>query len=322
MAVVLVHIDLDGDSPHASSLIALAAGRHIASSWGATLYAAVIAHDPNERESPESTLQIAASNVAGLDELQTKLARAGADKVLVAVTDVPVTPLWSSVGTAWEGIVDHLRPRLVLFGADGPSAAELGPRTGAHIGARLLLRARAVGLEDVELRDRDGGYVRVADSGAAVVLVGATPPPVLADDDADFTSLAFANVETRVQLTGTSVAELAHARVMIALGDDVLAEPDLADSARRLATLLGGRVIGHPAAVRAGVIGPGDVVDRNAPLAPELCVVVGSPSIDLAGSTSVVRIGGTGTAKHVDGDLPGLAGFGLAELVRVLEARP
>jgi len=321
VAVVLVHIDLDGESPHASSLVALAAGRHIASSWGATLYAAVIAHDPNERESPESTLQIAASNVAGLDELQTKLARAGADKVLVAVTDVPITPLWSSVGTAWQGIVDHLRPRLVLFGADSPSAAELGPRTGARIGARLLLRAGAAGVEDVELRDRDGGYVRVADSGAAVVLVGVAPPPVFADDDADFTSLAFANLETRLELVGAVPAELEHARVMIAIGDDVLAEPELADSTRRLAALLGARVIGHPAAVRAGMIGPGDVVDRNAPLAPDLCVVVGSPAIDLAGATSVVRIGGSGATKHVDGALPGLAGVGLVELVRALEAR-
>ena len=319
MAVVLVHIDLDGDSPHASSIVALVAGRHIASSWGATLYAAVIAHDPNERESPESTLQIAASNVAGLDELQTKLARAGSDKVLVAVTDVPITPLWSSVGTAWQGILDHLRPRLVLFGADSPSAAELGPRTGARIGARLLLRALAAGVEDVELRDRDGGYVRVGDSGAAVVLVGAAPAPVFADDDADFTSLAFANVETRVELTGTAPADVQHTRVLIAIGDDVLAEPGLAGSANRLAMLLGARVVGHPAAVRAGVIEPGAALDRNAPLAPELCIVVGTPVIDLAGATSVVRIGGTGNPKNVDGALPGLAGFGLAELVRVLE---
>ena len=322
MAVVLVHIDLDGDSPHASSLVALVAGRHIASSWGATLYAAVIAHDPNERESPESTLQIAASNVAGLDELQSKLALAGSDKVLIAVTDVPITPLWSSVGTAWQGIVDHLRPRLVLFGADSPSAAELGPRTGAHIGARLLMRALAAGVEEVELRDRDGGYVRVADSGAAVVLVGGAPAPILGDDDADFTSLAFANVETRIELVGTAPAEAQHARVLIAIGDDVLGEPDLAASVTRLAALLGARVVGHPAAMRAGLIGPGDVLDRNAPLAPELCVIVGAPSVDIAGSTSIIRIGGSGSSKHLDGALPGLAGFGLAELVRELEARP
>ncbi len=319
MAVVLVHIDLDGDSPHASSLVALAAGRHIASSWGATLYAAVIAHDPNERESPESTLQIAASNVAGLDSLQTKLALIGSDKVLVAVTDVPIVPLWSSVGTAWEGIVDHLRPRLVLFGADSPSAAELGPRTGARIGARLLLRASAVGVEDVELRDRDGGYVRASDSGAAVVLVGAAAKTVLADDDADFTSLAFANLETRIELAGTAPAEVQHARVVIAIGDDVLEEPGIADSANRLAALLGARVVGHVAGVRAGVIATGAMLDRNAPLAPELCILVGAPAIDLAGSASVVRIGGSGSTKHHDGALPGLAGVGLAELVRVLE---
>jgi hypothetical protein len=45
VAAVLVHIDLDGDKPHPSSLVALAAGRQVASSWGATLYAALILHD-------------------------------------------------------------------------------------------------------------------------------------------------------------------------------------------------------------------------------------------------------------------------------------
>ena len=42
VACVLVHIDLDGDRPHPSSVAALAAGRAVASSWGATLYAALV----------------------------------------------------------------------------------------------------------------------------------------------------------------------------------------------------------------------------------------------------------------------------------------
>ena len=55
MAAVLVHIDLDGARPHASSLQALAAGRVVASSWGATLYAAVIVHDPNQAGKRDDT---------------------------------------------------------------------------------------------------------------------------------------------------------------------------------------------------------------------------------------------------------------------------
>ena len=176
MGAVLVHIDLDGDRAHLSSLTALAAGRAVASSWGATLYAALVAHDPSEgeaREAPDSTARVvAASRVPGIGAIQAALARAGADKVVVAVTDAPIAPLWSAVGTAWQGVIDHLRPRLVLFGADAPSAPELGPRTAARIGARLLMRARATPGDHVELRDRDGGHVRAADGGAAVVLVG------------------------------------------------------------------------------------------------------------------------------------------------------
>ncbi|MDQ3370587.1 MAG: hypothetical protein M3680_34650, partial [Myxococcota bacterium] len=141
MGAVLVHIDLDGERVHASSLTALAAGRAIASSWGATLYAAVVVHASAERRAPDSTAHVMTTQpVPGVDRLQRELGRAGADKVLVGVTDAPVSTLWASVGGAWLGILDHLRPRLVMFGADAPSAAELAPRTGARLGARLLQR--------------------------------------------------------------------------------------------------------------------------------------------------------------------------------------
>ena len=156
MGAVLVHIDLDGERPHPSSLAALSAGRVVASSWGATLYAALVLQDPDPRAAPETTGKISTSSrLPGVDAIQSSLARAGADKIVIAVTDTPVAPLWSAVGSAWETIIDHLRPRLVLFGADSPSAAELGPRTGAKIGARLLMRARILGGEEIELRDRE-----------------------------------------------------------------------------------------------------------------------------------------------------------------------
>src|SRR5215510_2299788 len=96
VAAVLVHIDLDGERPHASSMVALAAGRHLASSWGATLYAALIAHNTGEVKGADSTAQVvSAAKVPGIEAIEDALARGGADKVVVAMTDGPVAPLWA-----------------------------------------------------------------------------------------------------------------------------------------------------------------------------------------------------------------------------------
>ena len=165
----------------------------------------LIAHDPASRSAPDSTARVlTAANVPQLEATQNTLARAGADKVVVALTDAVVAPLWAAVGGAWQGVLDHLRPRLVLFGADAPSAAELAPRTGARIGARLLIRARAIGVDDVELRDRDGGYVRVSDSGAAVVMIGRADAAGQGDADIDLVVLAIpGGADPRIELAST-----------------------------------------------------------------------------------------------------------------------
>jgi len=309
LAAILVHIDLDGDRPNASSLVALAAGRHVASSWGATLYAAVIVHDPHGQR----------SEAAGLDAIETALANHGADKVVVATTEIALSPLWASLGTAWQGVLDHLRPRLVLFGADAPSAAELAPRTGARIGARLLARARAFGIDDVELRDKDGGYARASDSGAAVAWIGRADVAPRGDDDVDLVVLALpGGADPRIELAGALAAELVHTcGAVVALGDDSL-DPKIVADAKRLAALLGAQLVGGPAAVRAGVVPAGAVVERTSPLAPELCIAIGNAHLDLAGSARVVKIGGRG-GKTYDGALSGLADVGLRELVQRLE---
>ncbi|MBA2542392.1 MAG: hypothetical protein H0V17_22310 [Deltaproteobacteria bacterium] len=304
MGAVLVHIDLDGDRPHPSSLAALAAGRAVASSWGATLYAALVIHDPTDRGTADSTGQISHGHVPGVETVRAALARGGADKVVVAITDAPVSSLWASVGGAWQGVLDHLRPRLVLFGADAPSASEVGPRTGARIGARLLVRARAVGLDHVELRDRDGGYVRANDGGAAVVLVGATKPTHIGDDDIDLVVLAMpGGADNRIEIAGSVPAEVSHGSgTIVAIDDASAGDAQIMGAATRLASLLGASVIRSSAT----------------PLAPELCVAIGSLSIDLAGAASLIRIGHPG-GKHVDGSIPGLPGPALLELVKTLE---
>ncbi|HET9624526.1 MAG TPA: hypothetical protein VFP84_24305 [Kofleriaceae bacterium] len=316
MAAVLVHIDLDGERPHPSSLQALAAGRAVASSWGATLYAAMIAHAPAQASSTwpagRATPRMPGS-AKTIEAIRIALVRGGADKIVVALTDVPVAPLWSALGAAWQGVLDHLRPRLVLFGADAPAACELGPRTGARIGARLFTRARpaSAGPSELELRDRDGAYVRMTDGGAAVVMIGAAPRiDVGSDDDIDVMVLELpGGADARIELMGSAPADPAHAAAtLIALGDDAAADPEIVRAAGQLAQVIGAHVV------------TGAQVARGAPLTPELCIAVGAPAIDLAGTTSVVKIGGTG-GRGVDGALSGPIAAQLGELAHALEGR-
>jgi electron transfer flavoprotein alpha subunit len=327
VAAVLVHIDLDGDRPHASSLQALAAGRAVASSWGATLYAAVVVHDASERSPsgapPPGTPVRVPGDARAIEAIRAALARGGADKIVVALTEAPIEPLWGALGAAWQAVLDRLRPRLVVFGADAPSADELGPRTAARIGARLFLRARTLDHDEVELRDRDGSYVRANDSGAAVALIGAAPRlDTHGDDDIDVMVLTPpGGADPGIELAGTAPAELVHTiGTIIALGDEAASDPEIARATRELASALGAHIVGSASAASAGVVGPGAVIERGAPLAPELCVAIGQPAIDVAGSASLVRIG-SAAGKGVDGALSGPIAANLVELTRALEAR-
>lgn len=322
MAAVLVHIDLDGERAHPSSLTALAAGRAVATSWGATLYAALVVHDASATAAPDATAQVLSTGkLPAVDAVRASLAKAGADKVVVALTDGPVAPLWAAIGGAWQAVLDHLRPRLVLFGVEAPSATELGPRTGARIGGRVLVRARAFGIEEVELRDRDGGYVRVSDSGAAVAMIGAAPRlETRGEDDIDVMVLAVpGSADARIELAGTAAAEIGHTTgTLIVVADEIVSDAAAIRAIDRLATLLGAHVVGSAAAAAAGVVSPNAVLDRHAPLAPDLCIAIGMPVVDLAGVTSLIRIGVNG-GKGVDGTLGGPIATSLADLARVLE---
>src|SRR6185503_9381591 len=108
VASVLVHIDLEAGRPDPSSLVALAAGRALASSWGAALCAGVIVPVP----------------AGSLAAIERALSRGGADRIIAAPTRGAAVPLWEALGGAWQAVLDELRPRLVLFGADAPSASE------------------------------------------------------------------------------------------------------------------------------------------------------------------------------------------------------
>ncbi|HVK84932.1 MAG TPA: hypothetical protein VM513_12525 [Kofleriaceae bacterium] len=314
MGSILVHIDLDGPRPDPSSLAALAVARALASSWGATLYAALIIHEPGERSAPDSTAQVmTGARIPGIDRLEDELSRAGADKIVVAVTDTPVLPLWGAIGGAWQTVLDHLRPRLVLFGADAPSAIELGPRTGARIGGRVFMRARATGGDLVQLRDREGAFLRVGDSGAAVVLVGGRAPARPArDEDIDVVVLvAPSGADPRLELASSAPAEPAHALgAVVALGEDAAADPAVVADAARLAELVGGPVLRST----------GGRADKHAASSAQLFIGIGETKVEPSGSSSVIRIGG-GPARYVDGALAEPIAPALAELLRALEAR-
>src|SRR5690606_19412777 len=111
---------------------------------------------------------------------------------------------------------------------------------------------------------------------ASVVLVGAAgaaPARAPCDEDIDLGVLAApGGADPRVEVIGTSPAELAHARpVIVALGDAAAQDPDVVRGAARLARALGAQVIGGAGAARAGAVEPGAIAERGAPLAPELC---------------------------------------------------
>ncbi|MDX2087303.1 MAG: hypothetical protein SFX73_05615 [Kofleriaceae bacterium] len=311
---ILVHIDVDGDRPHPSSLTALATGRSLASSWGATLYAALIVHEGGERRAPESTAQVMApTRVPGLEAIQGELAGAGADKIVVALTDTPVLPLWAAVGGAWQSVLDHLRPRLVMFGADAPSTPELGPRTGARIGGRLFVRARASGADLRELRDREGSFLRIGDGGAAVALIGGrTLPGEPREEDVDLVVLVTpSGTDARLELAGTTPAEPGHALgAVVAIGADAAADPDVVADATKLAAIVDAPVL-RPSGTRA---------DKHAASSAELVVAIGATQLEPSGASRVIRIGDA-PSRQIDGALPEPIAPMLAELIRALESR-
>lgn len=354
----MVHIDVgrrarDGRPEvcaEASSLTALTAARALASSWGATLYAVAI---------------VAAETVpAALPVLRAELTAAGADRILIATVPHEPLPLWASLGAAWQLVLDQLRPRLVLFGADAPSASELAPRTGAKLGARLLARARVSTGDQVELRDPDGTHARASDSGAAVATIGTdlaaarmlarieelaamgrahtnpdvarTSAPTVIDVNADTSPIAMgpddvtdpngtaltfrpaievtvlatrAPADDRVEVVGSAAPDARHARrLVVALGSDALADAATAGAARKLGARLGAVVLEARA------------VDETIALSPELYVQVGAAVGDLAGASSIVRLGvhPEDRRKGDDGALPAPLAAAVTDLARAL----
>jgi hypothetical protein len=151
--------------------------------------------------------------------------------------------------------------------------------------------------------------VRIGDGGAAVAAIAPSDSPSarVLDEDIDIAVLAVPGaadrrIDSEVEQPSRGEA-LDHARTIIALSAEAAEDPAIVRDAERLAQLLGGQLVRQTSTTRA--------------LAPELCVAIGAVTLDIAGATTLVRIGGL-PAKHVAGALDEPIGPALAALVGAL----
>jgi hypothetical protein len=105
---------------------------------------------------------------------------------------------------------------------------------------------------------------------------------------------------------------------IVALADDVVGNAKLVADAKKLAALLDATIVGG-AAVKS--VAGASVLPKASALAPELCISIGTSKLEVAGATSVIRIGATDKAadKTADGTLPAPPDVSLASLVKHLE---
>lgn len=309
MACVLVHIEAEGDRPTPAALSALGEGRRIASTLGATLYAAALVSNsqregrekdkerPSERRARRGTTVTAdaAAKVVPPDrarahrrEALTKaLGQAGADKVVVLSSDGAVAPaVWSTTGPALAAACDHLRPALVLFPATA-GGTDIAPRLAARMGAAFVSEAvveTGSRGEIVFARTVYGGgfHRRVALDDLdrpAVVTVPTGRGPARGSDDAELLVLDVGAMRDRrvahVGDTRDDGAALAQARVVVTGGAGV--SPQSWPLVVQLAKALGGELGATRTAVARGLAPPSREVGLGAHrVSPLLYVSVGA----------------------------------------------
>jgi electron transfer flavoprotein alpha subunit len=273
MACVLVHIEADGDLPTPASLAALGEGRRVASSSGATLYAAVVVNGELSH--------------ARRDEILGELGRHGADKVVFISSATPPEPvLWATVGHALVAASEHLRPALTLL----PASA------GSHdLGARLATRLGAAYVEGPALEQGPRGEIVLSrpvyggawrrrtsldDLDRAVVVT--LPPgrrPATGLDDAEVLFLeARTSADAKVKLLGQDQddgAALTRAPIVVAAGGGVNAKSwALAED---LARALGAELGATRVLIRRGVAPQSREIGVGARhVSPVLYVVLGA----------------------------------------------
>ncbi|HEY3357492.1 MAG TPA: FAD-binding protein [Polyangia bacterium] len=235
MANILVYIELDGDRPLPASLAALALGRRIASTLGATNYA---------------LLPCAARPSYGDDDAIAVLSRHGADKVLLAThAKLAGPPLSVTHGPVVVAACTALPPTLVLF-ASTAGARDIAPRLAAQLAAAYLAEPH-VSLEPdgslVLTRATHGGRtlrrLRAQDLERPLVLTldPGQPPRPTGDEEAEVVVLpptgagdGFEELERHAE----TAPSLASARVVVGAGAGL--GPEAYGVAHDLAAALGG----------------------------------------------------------------------------------
>lgn len=151
-------IEMVGDRLHPGSLEVLGQARRLGSALGATVYALI---------------PCATTPRFGENDFIAVLSRAGADKVLMATSELYAQPArWGTHGALLLAAFGQLAPTLVLLAAT-ECGADLGARAAAHLGAALLTDAWV---------DSDAGGLVLFDGSAkrACRLEGEIDFPVLA----------------------------------------------------------------------------------------------------------------------------------------------
>jgi electron transfer flavoprotein alpha subunit len=292
VANILVYIELVGDRPLAASLEALALGRIIASTVGATNYA---------------LLPCAARPSYGDDDAIAVLSRHGADKVLLVTHPrLAGPPLSVTHGSAILGACAALPPTLVLF-ASTPGARDIAPRLGAQLAAAYLAEPH-VALEPdgtlVLTRSIYGGRAvrriraEELERPLVVTLAPGRPARATGDEEAEVVVLPPANVGEGFEEVGRAPDEarpLSSARVVVGAGAGL--GPEAFGVAHELAAALGGEagVTREAAALGAGsaVNGAARVIDATGEhIAPRLYIAC-------AASGSNSHLGGVGAETLV-----------------------
>jgi electron transfer flavoprotein alpha subunit len=266
VASILVFIETRADEPTAASLGLLGAGRRLAASLGATLYAAIA-------DTSDTTAAVRVSWARALGN-------AGADKVVLVPAAHAAPPLWDWVGAGLTDTCRALRPQLVLFGAG---------LVGSELGARLANRLDALYLSGCTFED-DGGLIQdEGPTGAqrlsagelpALAVISAVGIPPLARGGAEIAELLVLPHEPPVApvITASSPASTAHhpggGRTVFVVGSGLPTSqlPLVEDCAR----MLDAEVLATATACARGVMAPARQLTAARVAHVELYVVVGA----------------------------------------------
>lgn len=243
---MLVYIRTEGVRATPASIEALGEARRIASTLGASVYAAAAV-----QSAPESC-----------DEIISQIGKAGADKiVLVHVDSLSDPALWATRGEALVTAAARIRPLLVVFSGES-FGRDIAPRLAARIGG-VYLADPAVQYgsrgEVIFCRSMFGATHRYRvlaediDRPLVVTLTEGSYQPALGSEDAEVLFVSTSQPASGIEIVDSADdpgSELETARVVVTAGAGASAG-DIA-LCRELARSLGGEFACTQALVDSG----------------------------------------------------------------------